>query len=181
MKFRFPTCDLTSTSSVEPRLKTDAGGRCPGSSHSAFSIQHSALIPASPRPRVPASPGARPGFSFTEILFAVMILGIGFIMVAAMFPVALQQTENSTADTTAASIARSGVNFVSQLGQTTFVSVQQPTGGIDQSLSVLTPTIRLPSGARNAFLLWQNTNTPTPVFKSNFPALGAPPLPTSLT
>ena len=31
------------------------------------------------------------GFSFTEVLFAVMILGIGFIMVAAIFPVAIQQ------------------------------------------------------------------------------------------
>ena len=30
-------------------------------------------------------------FSFVEILFAVMILGIGFIMIAAIFPVAIQQ------------------------------------------------------------------------------------------
>ena len=30
-----------------------------------------------------------------EILFAVMILGIGFIMVAAMFPAALKQTQGN--------------------------------------------------------------------------------------
>jgi len=86
------------------------------------------------------------GFSFTEILFAVMILGIGFIMVAAMFPVALQQTENSTSDTTAASIARQGVNFVNQIAQTTFVSTAQvKTAGIpDQNFCVFTPSIRFP-------------------------------------
>ena len=32
------------------------------------------------------------GFSFTEVLFAVIILGIGFIMIAAIFPVALMQS-----------------------------------------------------------------------------------------
>lgn len=32
------------------------------------------------------------GFSILEVLFAVIILGIGFIMVAAMFPVAIHQT-----------------------------------------------------------------------------------------
>lgn len=36
---------------------------------------------------------ARRGFTFMEILFAVMILGIGFIMIAAMFPAALRQTQ----------------------------------------------------------------------------------------
>ena len=47
---------------------------------------------------------ARRGFSFTEILFAVMILGIGFIMIAAIFPVALQQTETSQAETVGAGL-----------------------------------------------------------------------------
>lgn len=47
----------------------------------------------------------RRGFSFTEILFAVMILGIGFIMVAAMFPVAIKQTQSTTEDVGAAHLA----------------------------------------------------------------------------
>ena len=34
----------------------------------------------------------RSAFSFIEIMFAVIILGIGFIMIAAVFPVAIQQT-----------------------------------------------------------------------------------------
>src|SRR5689334_12002195 len=43
--------------------------------------------------------GACGGFTFTEILFALMILGIGFIMVAAMFPVAIRQTQQTVLET----------------------------------------------------------------------------------
>jgi prepilin-type N-terminal cleavage/methylation domain-containing protein len=48
----------------------------------------------------------RRGFSFTEVLFAVMILGIGFIMVAAIFPVAIQQSRTTSEETTGAAVAR---------------------------------------------------------------------------
>jgi hypothetical protein len=54
----------------------------------------------------------RPGFSFTEILFAVMILGIGFIMIAAIFPVALKQTAATGEETNAATIARGGADYL---------------------------------------------------------------------
>ena len=54
------------------------------------------------------------GFSFTEVLFAVMILGIGFIMVAAIFPVAIQQTQNTTSEGNAAAIARGAVATMQQ-------------------------------------------------------------------
>ncbi|MDB5174360.1 MAG: hypothetical protein JWN51_3133 [Phycisphaerales bacterium] len=54
----------------------------------------------------------RPGFSFTEILFAVMILGIGFIMIAAMFPVAIKQTQATGEETVAAAIAKSGADYL---------------------------------------------------------------------
>src|SRR5579862_4528540 len=40
----------------------------------------------------------RRGFSFVEVMFAVIILGIGFIMVSAMFPVAIQQTQMNVED-----------------------------------------------------------------------------------
>lgn len=49
------------------------------------------------------------GMNFIEILFAVMILGIGFIMVAAIFPVAIQQSKANTDETTAARIAQSAL------------------------------------------------------------------------
>src|SRR5262245_7973582 len=48
----------------------------------------------------------RRAFSFTEIMFAVIILGIGFIMVAAIFPVALQQAKTTSEETTAAAMSR---------------------------------------------------------------------------
>ena len=58
-----------------------------------FSIQHSAfsILPKA--------------FSLVEIMFAVMILGIGFIMIAGMFPVAIQQSQATVAETTGTIVA----------------------------------------------------------------------------
>src|SRR5438477_264784 len=67
---------------------------------------------------------SRKGFSFTEILFAVMILGIGFIMIAAMFPVAIKQTENSQQETIGAAVARAAVDHLQQFAQQTYISNQ---------------------------------------------------------
>src|SRR5438045_5186818 len=53
---------------------------------------------------------ARRGFSFAEVMFAVIVLGIGFIMVAAIFPVAIQQTKTTADDTHAAAAAREVTN-----------------------------------------------------------------------
>lgn len=41
----------------------------------------------------------RRGFTFTEIMFAVVILGIGFIMIAAIFPVAIKMNSQSSEET----------------------------------------------------------------------------------
>lgn len=45
------------------------------------------------------------GFTFTEVMFAVVILGIGFIMIAAIFPVAIRQTAQSTEESLAVTAA----------------------------------------------------------------------------
>jgi len=74
------------------------------------------------------SPAAR-GFTFTEILFAVMILGIGFIMVAAMFPVAIQQTQSTSEETIAASIAREGAAYVARIATDATMPPTFQTGG----------------------------------------------------
>jgi prepilin-type N-terminal cleavage/methylation domain-containing protein len=58
----------------------------------------------------PAAGVRRRGFSFTEIMFAIVILGIGFIMVAAIFPVSLQQAKLSTEEVTAAPVARGAMS-----------------------------------------------------------------------
>ena len=52
----------------------------------------------------------RLAFSLVEVLFAVMILGIGFIMVAAIFPVGIQQGRDAIDDTTGRTIARDAAN-----------------------------------------------------------------------
>src|SRR5688572_24912323 len=59
------------------------------------------------------------GFNFAEVLFAVMILGIGFIMTAAIFPVALVQTKLTQEETAAASVARGGANYLEQIATNT--------------------------------------------------------------
>jgi type II secretory pathway pseudopilin PulG len=64
---------------------------------------------------IPHSTFRSRGFSFTEIMFAVIILGIGFIMVAAIFPVAIQQAKNNTEETSAAVLARGASNVLPQL------------------------------------------------------------------
>jgi hypothetical protein len=60
------------------------------------------------------------------VLFAVMILGIGFIVVAAIFPVAIQQTGASSEDGRAAAVARSAVAIVQQNVR----SADLPTTGV---------------------------------------------------
>lgn len=60
--------------------------------------------------RLSVSPSlSRSGFSFAEVMFAVMILGIGFIMIAAIFPVAIKQTKTTSDETIVGSLARTGV------------------------------------------------------------------------
>jgi hypothetical protein len=61
----------------------------------------------------PAS--GRRAFAFTEILFAVMILGLGFIMIAAMFPVTISQTQATVQETAAAGTARAAYESLARL------------------------------------------------------------------
>lgn len=52
------------------------------------------------------------GFSFVEILFAVMILGIGLILIAALFPVSIRQAATAADETTAATVAWNAMNVI---------------------------------------------------------------------
>src|SRR6187402_1210203 len=56
--------------------------------------------------------GRRRGFSFTEVMFAVMVLGIGFIMVAAMFPVTISQTQQTMRESVGANVARGAIDHL---------------------------------------------------------------------
>jgi prepilin-type N-terminal cleavage/methylation domain-containing protein len=71
----------------------------------------------------------RRGFTFTEILFAVLILGIGFILVAAIFPVALRQTQVTGEETAGATIAKGGVAYLEKYTSQAYWSTPySPTG-----------------------------------------------------
>jgi prepilin-type N-terminal cleavage/methylation domain-containing protein len=103
----------------------------------------------------------RRGFSFTEVLFAVMILGIGFIMVAAIFPVAIQQAKTSTEETTGAAVGRGAANYLEKVA-TNFTMpatddvVVGPNFDVDGDDITLSTAIRgslvIPSNPRVAWL-----------------------------
>lgn len=54
----------------------------------------------------------RGGFTFIEVLFAVIILGVGLIMIAAMLPVAIKQSDDTLGEITAKATAESGFGFI---------------------------------------------------------------------
>src|SRR4051794_734912 len=55
------------------------------------------------------------GFSLTEVMFAVIVLGIGFILIAAIFPVSISQSRLTIDETTAAANARSAMALTSRV------------------------------------------------------------------
>jgi len=54
------------------------------------------------------------GFSFVEVLFAIMILAIGLIMIAAMFPVAIRQAQDTSDETASAAVARNAFALIQE-------------------------------------------------------------------
>jgi len=74
----------------------------------------------------------RRGVTFTEVMFAVVILGIGFIMLAGMFPVAIMQTQSNVEETAGAVLAESASRYLQQaLGD---ASLLPPTGVVVRAL-----------------------------------------------
>src|SRR5213080_4751112 len=57
----------------------------------------------------------RTGFTFLEVLFAVMILGIGMIMVAAMFPAGIRQTQANVEDSAHMTLSRDMARQMQQM------------------------------------------------------------------
>jgi type II secretory pathway pseudopilin PulG len=63
----------------------------------------------------PAAFRAATGFTFIEVLFAVIILGIGFIMIAGIFPVAIQQTAVVSNETQGSLITRDAIRKIQDI------------------------------------------------------------------
>jgi hypothetical protein len=83
-------------------------------------MNHLPISPPLRGGRTPANRGAKgkSGFSFAEVMFAVVILGIGFIMVAAIFPVAIQQTQVNGEENIAAQVARQAAAAIAAVPMT---------------------------------------------------------------
>ena len=88
----------------------------------------------------------RRAFTFAEIMFAVMILGIGFIMVASMFPVAIQQAQMTQEDSAAALVAQ----FASQYLQRTTADADYAWSNTGASLQPLPINLKMNTAASNA-------------------------------
>src|ERR1700722_9619763 len=76
---------------------------------------------------IPFRKSPRRGFSFVEILFAVMILGIGFILIAGVFPVAINQTQANGDETIAATTARQGAAVIASMANTSILMASDGT------------------------------------------------------
>lgn len=85
--------------------------------------QHRSILVAATRRRFTAR-----GFTFTEVLFAVILLGIGFIMIAAMFPVAIQQTQLNVEESVGAAIARAATKTMQQVARADLVPATTAPG-----------------------------------------------------
>jgi type II secretory pathway pseudopilin PulG len=81
----------------------------------------------------------RGGYSFPEVLFAVIVLGIGLIMIAAIFPVAIAQNKATVDETTASSIARSAASVMASL------AIDTRTQTVNPPSTVLVPTGTTPA------------------------------------
>ncbi|HEV8604349.1 MAG TPA: prepilin-type N-terminal cleavage/methylation domain-containing protein [Tepidisphaeraceae bacterium] len=120
---------------------------------------HLSLICANLRHLRPLCFRARRGFTFTEVMFAVILLGIGFIMLAGMFPVAIQQTQTNVEESTASTLVQSATR---SLEQTLTQQDLPPTGHLTPPGTIIYPRFLRLSETCNAagvigddFYLWE--------------------------
>ena len=99
-----------------------------------------------PDPATPRSSSARRGgFSFVELMFAVIVLGIGMIMVAAMFPVGIALSKQAQEGTNGAIIGRAARDTVAALANERPAGLPYTLPPTD--LVNVTPTFAEPSAA----------------------------------
>jgi len=87
----------------------------------------------------------RKGFSFAEVMFAVVILGIGFILIAAIFPVAIQQSQATAEESSAAAIARQAAAAIASLPTTLANPIYTQTNPVGPSNTVQTELVFPPT------------------------------------
>jgi type II secretory pathway pseudopilin PulG len=77
-------------------------------------------------------------FTFIEVLFATILLGIGFIMIAAVFPVAIQQTSAVSDETQANAVEQDAIKKLQALGDAAIT----PNTTYGWTNSLFQPTLR---------------------------------------
>ncbi len=85
----------------------------------------------------------RAGISFVEVMFAVIILGIGFIIIAGVFPVAIKQTQETMDASVMTAMGKNAIKSIEAIA-TTGVPLAN-TGGV---VEVNDPRLSLVKGDR---------------------------------
>jgi type II secretory pathway pseudopilin PulG len=91
-------------------------------------------------------------FTFTEVMFAVILLGVGFIMLAAIFPVAIRQTQSTIEETVGSWLAQSAVRSVQHVATDALMPPTAPAG--DNGLVLHFRDRRNANGDAGADALW---------------------------
>src|SRR3954469_24427200 len=82
----------------------------------------------------------RRGFTFTEVMFAVILLGIGFIMLAGLFPVAIQQTQTNVEESIGSTVVQAAAHYLEEsLNQADL----PPTGNLTTTPAIYPRFLRL--------------------------------------
>jgi hypothetical protein len=99
------------------------------------------------------------GFTFIEILFAIMVLGIGFILVAAMFPAALLQTRATVDDSTASGVWLDMHRKMTELAKSPVTPVPVPPA---KPTYILDKALPAPSSSTAPLLVFSFNDTRLP-------------------
>lgn len=101
---------------------------------------------------------ARRGFTFLEILFAVIVMGVGMIMVAGIFPVAIKQTRDNVEDTMGTIVAQDAIKLLQNVS---FVDIDT-SGNLTRDL--LRPAAQAPLGQSVVYPFDPSPSAPDPLW-----------------
>ncbi|MGD0389437.1 MAG: hypothetical protein ABSC42_10835 [Tepidisphaeraceae bacterium] len=101
-----------------------------------------------------------PAFTFIEVLFAVILLGIGFIMIAGVFPVAIQQTAAVSDETQGTLLAHDAIKKIQAVAD----------GMVNGTASTL--TLFPATGTSAAPQVWAITTSSPPTYIMTTPFTG---------
>lgn len=141
--FRTPSrgawkADFAAKTRRSPRKSQIENSKC-SSSPSRSSAPASVV-----EPRLRGFTSFKSAFSFIEVLFAVILLGIGFIMIAGVFPAAIQQTAAVSDETAGDAIVRDAIKKIQAVADSEVNgTLTVPGENVNQANTLFQPTLRL--------------------------------------